>query len=32
MAELVSAIHERDDRLCAWVADTPRFALRPAMT
>jgi hypothetical protein len=32
MAGLVPATHERDGRRYSWVAGTPRFALRPAMT
>jgi hypothetical protein len=32
LAGLVPANHEHDDRLRSWIADTPRFALLPAMT
>jgi hypothetical protein len=32
MAELVSAIREHRYWGRSWIADTPRFALRPAMT
>ncbi len=32
MAGLVPSIHESHDQRCSWIAGTPRFALRPAMT